>query len=72
MTINKILHPKLEFSNITHGFFTRREFSLLVRREKSIGIVWKQFISKTNDEFINHVIFVEKDGEILIDHCLIC
>ena len=24
MTINKILHPKLEFSNITHGFFTRK------------------------------------------------
>ena len=24
MTINKILHPKLEFSDITHGFFTRK------------------------------------------------
>ena len=24
MTINKILHPKLKFSNITHGFFTRK------------------------------------------------
>ena len=24
MTINKILHPKLEFSDLTHGFFTRK------------------------------------------------
>ena len=24
MTINKILHPKLMFSDITHGFFTRK------------------------------------------------
>ena len=24
MTINKILHPKLEFSDITYGFFTRK------------------------------------------------
>ena len=24
MTIKKILHPKLKFSNITHGFFTRK------------------------------------------------
>ena len=24
MTINKILHPKSEFSDLTHGFFTRK------------------------------------------------
>ena len=24
MTIKKIFHPKLEFSDITHGFFTRK------------------------------------------------
>jgi len=64
------LKSQLEYR--PHGFFTEREFTLLVRREKSIGIVWKQFISKTDDEFVNHAIFVERDGKILIDHCLIC
>ena len=52
--------------------FTEREFLYLFRRKDSIGIVWKQSISSSNDELINQAIFREIEGKILIDHCMIC
>ena len=55
-----------------HGVFTRREFVCLFRRRESIGVVWRQFVSSTDDELVNHAIFVERDGQICIEHCLIC
>ena len=54
------------------GFFTDREFVSLFRKKDSIGVVWRQFISTTKDELVNHAIFVEIEKSILIDHCLIC
>ena len=29
-------------------------------------------MTKADGEFVNHAVFVEKDGRVLIDHCLIC
>ena len=55
-----------------HGVFTRREFVCLFRRRESIGVVWRQFVSSTDDELVNHAIFVERDGKTCIEHCLIC
>tara|TARA_B100001939_G_scaffold54757_1_gene43916 strand:+ start:249 stop:593 length:345 start_codon:yes stop_codon:yes gene_type:complete len=73
--LKKIVTPenlKSQLEYRPHGIFTKREFKFLVKREKSIGVVWKQFISKTDEEFVNHAIFVEKNGKVLIEHCLIC
>ena len=73
--LKKIVTPenlKSQLEYRPHGSFTKREFKFLVKREKSIGVVWKQFISKTDEEFVNHAIFVEKNGTVLIEHCLIC
>ena len=53
-------------------YFTERGFLHLFRRTDSIGIVWKQFTSLNNDELINQAIFKEVNGNILIDHCMIC
>jgi len=53
-------------------YFTNREFLHLFRRIDSVGIVWKQFTSSNNDELINQAIFKEVEGNILIDHCMIC
>ena len=53
-------------------YFTERRFLNLFRRTDSIGIVWKQFTSLNNDELINQAIFKEVNGNILIDHCMIC
>ena len=63
---------KMQLSHEPRAFFTNREFVHLFRRQSSIGVVWKQYISTNNDELINQAIFVEKDGEILIDHCMVC
>jgi len=64
------LDSQLEYR--PHGVFTQREFVCLFRRRESIGVVWRQFVSSTDDELVNHAIFVERDGKICIEHCLIC
>ena len=61
-----------QFSNETKVYFTKREFLHLFRRNNSVGIVWKQLTSLNNDELINQAIFKEINGNILIDHCMIC
>ena len=73
--MRKIVTPenlKLQLSKEPRAFFTERQFIKLFRRKNSIGIIWKQFISTSNDELINQAIFVERNGKILIDHCMIC
>ena len=63
---------KSQLSYRPHGLFTSREFVCLFRKKNNIGIVWRQFLSTTEDEFVNHAIFVEVGNKIFIDHCLIC
>ena len=64
------LHRQL--SNEPKVYFTDREFIRLFRRNNSVGIGWKQLTSLNNDELINQAIFKEINGNILIDHCMIC
>ncbi|MEM7180742.1 MAG: hypothetical protein AAF518_07510 [Spirochaetota bacterium] len=64
------LKAQLEYR--PHGEFTKREFVALFRKRDAVGVVWRQWISANDDEFVNHAIFVERDGRVLIDHCLIC
>ena len=54
------------------GHFGRREFVCLFRRKRSIAVVWRQFFTKSDDEFVNQANFVLLDGRVLIDHCLVC
>ena len=53
------------------GLFGKREFVALFRREQSIAVVWRQYCSKTADEFVAEVVFVEHEGQILIDHAMV-
>lgn len=54
------------------GFFEKREFVALFRREASVAVVWKQYCSKTTDEYVAEAVFVEsEDGRILVDHALV-
>lgn len=66
------LAAQCEAGQATHGFFARRELVGIFRREERVGVVWRQFFTRAEGEFVNHAIFVERDGRILIDHCLIC
>lgn len=54
------------------GTFGRREFIYLFRRKTSIAVVWRQFFTKSDDEFVNQANFVMLDRRVLIDHCLVC
>ena len=50
------------------GFLAEREFVALFRRTHSIVVVWKQFCTKTDDEFIAELVLVEEGGRYLVDH----
>jgi len=63
---------KKQLSHSPRAYFTKRKFIHIFRRNKSIGVVWKQSISTSNDELMNQTIFVEINKKILIDHCMIC
>ena len=63
---------KMQLSQEPRTLFSSREFICLFRRQSSIGVVWRQYISTNNDELMNQAIFVEKNNKILIDHCMIC
>ena len=53
---------KMQLSHEPLSFFTNREFVHPFRRQSSNGVVWKQYISTTDDELMNKAIFVEKGG----------
>ncbi len=53
------------------GVFTRREFIALFRRKQSVAATWRIFASKSTDEFVMEAVFVERDGNLRIDHCMI-
>lgn len=40
------------------GFFGRREFVALFRRQASVAVVWKQQCSRSADEFVAEAVFV--------------
>ena len=70
----KLRDAQLSYSQADRprGLFAGREFVCLIRKKYSIGIVWRQFLSTSDDEFVNHAVFVAIDNKILINHCLIC
>ena len=53
------------------GFFERREFITLFRRTQSVAVTWRLFFTKSQDEFVLEAVFVERDGQLQIDHCMI-
>ena len=53
------------------GFFERREVGGVFRRAKSVAVVWRQWSSKTDDEYVAEIVVVEKDGMYLVDHAMI-
>ncbi len=53
------------------GYFTDRELLSIFRRSDSVGVVWRQATSKSDDELIASVVVVEQDGRYLVDHALV-
>ena len=53
------------------GLFARREFVALFRREHSVAATWRLFFTRSKDEFVLEAMFVERDGKLQIEHCMI-
>ena len=53
------------------GFFEKREVVGIFRRASSVAVVWRQWSSKTDDEYVAEIVIVEKDGRYLVDHAMI-
>ena len=53
------------------GYFERREFIALFRRRHSVAATWRLFFTKSPDEFVLEAMFVERDGQLQIEHCMI-
>jgi hypothetical protein len=57
---------KLQLSKEPRAFFTQRKFIYLFRRQSSIGVIWKQYISTSNDVLMNQAIFLEKNKKSIL------
>lgn len=52
-------------------FFDRREFVALFRRQHSVAATWRLHFTKSDDEFVLEAMFVEREGRLQIEHCMI-
>ena len=50
------------------GMPGRRETVGVFRRSDSLAVVWKQWLTETDDEFVAELVLVESDGRYLVDH----
>lgn len=50
------------------GFFAHREPVAVFRRPDSAAIVWKQFYTKAEGEYVAEIVLVYEDGRFLVDH----
>lgn len=53
------------------GTFQKREFVALFRRETSVAVIWKQYCSKTPDEYVAEAVFIEENGRLVVDHAFV-
>lgn len=53
------------------GYFANREFVAVFRRPASVAVVWKQWCTKQDGEFVAEMVLVEKDSQYLVDHVMI-
>jgi len=52
----------------TLGDFAKREFLSIIHKKDSIFVLWKQWFTESEDEFLAEIIIVHQDGKFLIDH----
>jgi hypothetical protein len=53
------------------GYFSKREFVAVFRRPSSVAIVWKQWCTKQDGEFVAELVLVEKESRYLVDHAMV-
>ena len=53
------------------GVFLEREFVAIFRRPSSVEIVWKQWCTKQDGEFVAELVLVDQDSRYLVDHAMV-
>ena len=53
------------------GYFSKREFVSIFRRPSSIAIVWKQWCTKAEGEFVAEMVLIEEGSKYLIEHVIV-
>ena len=53
------------------GYFSKREFVAVFKRPEGVAIVWKQWFTKQQGEFVAELLLVQKDGKYLVDHAMV-
>lgn len=53
------------------GYFSRREFIAVFRRPQSVAIVWKQWFTKEEGEYVAELVLVENASRYLVDHAMV-
>ena len=53
------------------GYFKKREIVSILGRSHSIAAVWRLWHTKSDDKYVCEAMVVERDGKLLIEHCMI-
>lgn len=53
------------------GLFTQREAVAVFKRPDSAAIIWKQYFTKVEGEFVAEMVLVNQNGKYLVDHVMI-
>lgn len=53
------------------GYFARRESAVVFRRPGAAAVIWKQWFTKAQGEFVAEMLLVEQGGKYLVDHVMV-
>lgn len=53
------------------GYFSRRECIAVFRRPSSVAIIWRQWCTKQEGEFVAEMVLVEGGSGYLVDHVMV-
>ena len=53
------------------GYFDKREFVAVFRRQESVAIVWKQWFTKQPGEYVAELVLIQQGGRFLVDHAMV-
>jgi len=53
------------------GYFSKREPVTVFKRPTSAAIIWKQWFTKAQGEFVAEMVLVKQNGQYLVDHAMV-
>ena len=53
------------------GYFAEREVAAIFRRPDSVAIIWRQWCTEAEGEFVAEMLLVEEDSRYLVEHVVV-